>query len=82
MRNAIAEPNWGEIVCFSRIQGTLKAELLIFLEKEGDFEAGDVVGICDRHGTEFAQGVAKYSREAMENNPGKVVVHRDHLVVL
>ena len=46
------------------------------------FEAGDVVGISDRHGTEFAQGVAKYSREAMENNPGKVVVHRDHLVVL
>ena len=52
------------------------------VECEGDFEAGDVVGICDRHGTEFAQGVAKYSREAMENNPGKVVVHRDHLVVL
>ena len=52
------------------------------MECEGDFEAGDVVGICDRHGTEFAQGVAKYSREAMENNPGKVVVHRDHLVVL
>ena len=52
------------------------------VECEGDFEAGDVIGICDRHGTEFAQGVAKYSREAMENNPGKVVVHRDHLVVL
>ena len=52
------------------------------VECEGDFEAGDVVGICDRHGTVFAQGVAKCSREAMENNPGKVVVHRDHLVVL
>ena len=51
------------------------------MECEGD-EAGDVVGICDRHGTEFAQGVAKYSREAMESNPCKVVVHRDHLVVL
>ena len=52
------------------------------VECEGDFEAGDVVGICDRHGTVFAQGVAKFSREVMENNPGKVVVHRDHLVVL
>ena len=51
------------------------------MECEGDFEAGDVVRICDRHGTEFAQGVAKYSRAAGKN-PGKVVVHRDHLVVL
>ena len=49
---------------------------------EGDFEAGDVVKICDRHGTEFAQGVSKFSRAAMGKNPGKVVVHRDHLVVL
>ena len=52
------------------------------VECEGDFETGDVVGICDRHGTVFAQGVAKFLREEMENNPGKVVVHRDHLVVL
>ena len=41
------------------------------MECEGDFEAGDVVRICDRHGTEFAQGVAKYSRAAMEKIPAR-----------
>lgn len=49
---------------------------------EGEFEAGDVVKICDRHGTEFARGVARHSRGDMDKAPGKVLVHRDHLVVL
>ena len=49
---------------------------------EGSFLTGDVIKICDAEGTEFARGIAKYSREEMENAPGKVVVHRDYLVVL
>lgn len=49
---------------------------------EGDFEAGDVVKIRDCQGTDFAQGVAKFSRQEMDGNHGKVIVHRDHLVVL
>jgi glutamate 5-kinase len=49
---------------------------------EGSFLTGDVIRICDTEGTEFARGIAKYSCEEMENAPGKVVVHRDHLVVL
>jgi glutamate 5-kinase len=43
---------------------------------------GDVIRICDTEGTEFARGIAKFSHEEMEDAPGKVVVHRDHLVVL
>ena len=49
---------------------------------EGEFEKGDVVKIRDRQGTDFAQGVAKISWKEIDDNPGKVVVHRDHLVVL
>jgi glutamate 5-kinase len=50
---------------------------------EGEFVAGDVVKICDRNGTEFAQGIAKCSRGELEaRSVNKVVVHRNHLVVL
>ena len=50
---------------------------------EGDFVAGDVVKICDRNGTEFAQGIAKCSRTELEAGAvKKVVMHRDHMVVL
>jgi glutamate 5-kinase len=52
------------------------------LRCEGEFSAGDVVRICDTEGTEFARGITKYSLEQMNATPGKVVVHRDHLVVL
>ena len=50
---------------------------------EGEFATGDVVKICDGNGTEFAQGIAKCSRDEFESGAvKKVVVHRDHLVVL
>jgi glutamate 5-kinase len=51
---------------------------------EGDFEAGEVVRICDPDGLEFARGIAKFSAEEMV--AGKLnrveLVHRDDLVIL
>ena len=51
---------------------------------EGDFEAGEVVRICDQDGTEFARGIAGYA--AAEIRARKLqrveVVHRDNLVIL
>ena len=53
------------------------------IECAGEFEAGDVVKICDRNGTEFARGISKFSFYAIESGMAKkVVVHRDNLVVL
>ena len=50
---------------------------------EGEFAAGDVVRICDGNGTGFAQGIARHTRAEIENgSAGKVVVHRDDLVIL
>jgi glutamate 5-kinase len=51
---------------------------------EGDFEAGEVVRICDLDGTEFARGIAGYrSHEIKARNLQRVeVVHRDNLVIL
>ena len=50
---------------------------------EGEFSAGDVVRICDSNGTGFAQGITRFSKSEIENNSaGKVVVHRDDLVIL
>jgi glutamate 5-kinase len=50
---------------------------------EGEFAAGDVVRICDRNGTGFAQGITRHARAEIENgSAGKVVVHRDDLVIL
>tara|TARA_Y100000588_G_scaffold55152_1_gene52599 strand:- start:542 stop:1612 length:1071 start_codon:yes stop_codon:yes gene_type:complete len=49
---------------------------------EGEFEIGDVVKIRDHQGTDFAQGVAKVSWKEIDDNSGKVIVHRDDLVVL
>jgi glutamate 5-kinase len=51
---------------------------------EGDFEAGDVVRICDLDGTEFARGIAKFSAEEIrQRKPARVeLVHRDDLVIL
>ncbi|MBT5846431.1 MAG: glutamate 5-kinase, partial [Verrucomicrobiales bacterium] len=49
----------------------------------GEFAAGDVVRICDGNGTGFAQGIARHARAEIENgSAGKVVVHRDDLVIL
>lgn len=51
---------------------------------EGVFKAGDVVGICDQNGTEFARGIARF--DAAEIQAGALsrveIVHRDDLVVL
>jgi glutamate 5-kinase len=50
---------------------------------EGEFAAGDVVRICDCNGTGFAQGIARFARAEIENgSAGKVVVHRNDLVIL
>ena len=51
---------------------------------EGDFQAGDVVRLCDPDGTEFARGLAAFSVDDIR--AGQLqrveVVHRDNLVVL
>jgi glutamate 5-kinase len=51
---------------------------------DGDFQAGDVVSICDLDGTEFARGIAGFGSEQIRG--GKLqrveVVHRDNLVIL
>ena len=50
---------------------------------EGEFAADDVVRICDSNGTGFAQGITRFARAEIENgSAGKVVVHRDDLVIL
>ncbi len=51
---------------------------------EGNFEAGEVVRICDLDGTEFARGIAKFGAdEIRERKPARVeLVHRDDLVIL
>jgi glutamate 5-kinase len=51
---------------------------------EGDFEAGEVVRICDLDGTEFARGISGYrSQEIKARTLQRVeVVHRDNLVIL
>jgi glutamate 5-kinase len=51
---------------------------------EGEFNAGEVVRICDCDGTEFARGIAKFdSAEIRSGQLRRVeVVHRDNLVIL
>ncbi len=50
---------------------------------EGEFEAGDVVRICDLNGTEFARGICDFDSAAVKARPSRVVlVHRDNLVIL
>jgi glutamate 5-kinase len=51
---------------------------------EGEFEAGEVVRICDLNGTEFARGIAEFnSGEITARQLKRVeVVHRDNLVIL
>lgn len=51
---------------------------------EGNFEAGDVVRICDPDGTEFARGIARFGAgEIRDRKPARVeLVHRDDLVIL
>ena len=51
---------------------------------DGEFEAGEVVRICDLDGTEFARGLVGYpSQEIKSRKLQRVeVVHRDNLVIL
>ena len=51
---------------------------------EGNFEAEEVVCICDLNGTEFARGISGFSSRDISGNELKrvEVVHRDNLVVL
>ena len=51
---------------------------------EGEFEAGEVVRICDLEGTEFARGLAGFSSQEIKTSGLKRVelVHRDNLVIL
>jgi glutamate 5-kinase len=51
---------------------------------EGEFEAGEVVRICDLQGTEFGRGVSGYSSSQITTGGLKrvEVVHRDNLVIL
>ena len=51
---------------------------------EGEFEAGEVVRICDLNGTEFARGIASFNSSEIKARELKrvEVVHRDNLVIL
>jgi glutamate 5-kinase len=51
---------------------------------EGNFDAEEVVRICDLNGTEFARGIAKFSGEEIRAKKLARVelVHRDDLVIL
>jgi glutamate 5-kinase len=51
---------------------------------EGNFDADDVIRICDLDGTEFARGLAQFSAEKIRGkNLSRVeLVHRDDLVIL
>ena len=51
---------------------------------EGEFEAGEIVSICDTTGAEFARGLTAYSAaEICEKKTARgEIVHRDDLVIL
>lgn len=51
---------------------------------EGEFDAGDVVRICDLEGTEFARGLVAFDAASVRGGKVKGVelVHRDNLVIL
>ncbi len=51
---------------------------------EGEFNAGDIVRICDLNGTEFARGICKFSSSEIRARqlPRTEVAHRDDLVIL
>jgi glutamate 5-kinase len=53
-------------------------------ECEGRFAAGDVVGICDLDGTEFARGIARFASEEIQAGglARTEVIHRNDLVIL
>ena len=52
----------------------------------GNFACGDIIGICDAKGCEFARGKTFISMKELEKVKGarfaKEIVHRDNLVLL
>ena len=66
------------------------------VEVVGEFEKGDVVGVCDATGDEFARGLSNYptaaarlirglrtdqARQALGTTPYDEVIHKDNLVL-
>jgi glutamate 5-kinase len=50
---------------------------------DGEFNAGEVVRVCDMNGTEFARGICDFDSKTVQARKAEgVVVHRDNLVVL
>jgi len=50
---------------------------------EGEFDAGEVVRVCDLNGTEFARGICDFASPAVKaREVHDVLVHRDNLVIL
>jgi glutamate 5-kinase len=50
---------------------------------EGEFNAGDVVRICDLNGTEFARGICDFDSATVKSRQAKeALVHRDNLTLL
>jgi glutamate 5-kinase len=51
---------------------------------EGEFDAGEVVRICDLDGTEFARAIADFNSDEIKGRKLQrvEVVHRDNLVIL
>jgi len=67
------------------------------VEVVGEFDKGDVVGIRDSHGQEFARGLTNYAttearlirglrtdqaRQALEEAVYDEVIHKDNLVLI
>jgi len=49
----------------------------------GEFDAGDVVRICDINGMEFARGISAFDNKTVGSHDlADVVVHRDDMVIL
>jgi glutamate 5-kinase len=51
---------------------------------EGEFNAREIVRICDQNGTEFARGIVSFDSATIQSRqlPHTEVVHRDNLVIL
>lgn len=67
------------------------------VESRGNFNAGDILGICDEHGREIARGITNYSSVEIKKIRGvktkdiesilgykdhDEVIHRDNLIIL
>jgi glutamate 5-kinase len=51
---------------------------------QGEFQAGEIVRICDTNGLEFARGIVKHSAAEIREKlkPRTEVIHRNDLVIL